>query len=294
MVDDDVITGYQLHSGEYLTAAEATALTQSTPTAVVVVGGSARSGKTSLVAGVYALLQKGPLGKLYFAGSQSLTGFEQRCHLATIGSGLIGPDMERTSVDEEYRFLHLRVRNHASGDVVNVLFSDISGETFDDAANTADDCKRLEILHRADSVAVLLDGRKACDNKLRQQAFAVVDSLLGQCVDCNMLSARSAVQLIVSKWDLVQRASERQREFIEQKLTYLQSQYEPKVGELTTYRIALRHWSEGAIGTSDDLERLVNTWLRMQPIPRTPNIKTERLVHTEFDRFARVDSTSRA
>lgn len=285
MADGEKDTHYRLRSGEYLTAEQATLLTQSTPTSLVVVGGRARSGKTSLVSGIYALLQKGPLAELHFAGSQSLSGFEQRCHLATVGSGLLEADMERTIIDDEQRFLHLRFRNQIDLAVSDVLFSDISGEAFDDAADSSDDCKKLEILHRADNFAILLDGKRACDKKLRQQAFTVVEALISQCLDHDMLSNVSAVQLIVSKWDLVKRASQSQQDFLEEKLLRLEQSIGQRLGEFAVYRIAVRHWSNGKMNTGEDLQKLLTKWLRIRPVPRANSFEKTHSRFTEFDKF---------
>jgi hypothetical protein len=275
---------YKLRSGEYLDASQATALAQSAPTALVVLGGSARSGKTSLVAGIYAMLQGGALGSWYFAGSKSLTGFEQRCHLATVGSGRTKPDMERTKINA-HQFLHIQLRNIDSRIPSNLLFTDIPGEAFDNAADSNEDCRELEVLHRADSVAILIDGKKVFSKRMRQQAFAVVEALLSQCIENNMLTSFSAVQLVVTKWDLSRKVSEDRIKFLDDKLQRLQSLFQPKLGELSIHKIAVRHWSDGTVDTNEALLSLLTKWVRVQPINPHKPIKTTTEFATEFDKF---------
>jgi hypothetical protein len=281
--DDDEPSEYQLRSGEYLSPSEATKLTQAAPTSIVVLGGSARSGKTSMVAGLYAMLQGGALGSWYFAGSHSLTGFEQRCHLATVGSGRINPDMERTKVDS-HQFLHLKLWNVESGKSSNILFTDIPGETFDNAADSDVDCKELTILHRADNFVILIDGKKVFSKVMRQQAFAVVESLLAQCLENKMLTKSSAVQLVVSKWDLANKVGDDHLKFLDAKLEKLKKTFESRVGELTVHKIAVRHWSDGKVDTNSALLELLSKWLRIQPINPYEPVKVSGFA-TEFDKF---------
>jgi hypothetical protein len=284
----------QLRGCEYLTHSEASLLTAASPTSVVVIGGSARSGKTSLMAGVFSLLHKGPIGVHSFAGSRTLAGFEQRCHLATMNSGLEEPDMERTKVSSEERFLHTRLRTAGVPRLRQLLFCDLPGEVFRDAANNAEDCARLGVLHRADSFTLLVDGKKACDLRQRQSAFSMVENLLAQCLDQSMLDSSSFVQLVVSKWDLVQTAGPSSEEFAHNKLKRLEEMFKSRLGELCSFKIAVHAWARGGTDTHEDFVRLLEKWIRLRPLREKVSASVvQTTARNEFDRFGIVQETNR-
>ena len=166
-----------------------------------------------------------------------------------------------------------------------MLFTDIPGEAFDNAADSDEDCKELEVLHRADSVAILIDGRKVFSKKMRQQAFAVVEALLSQCIENNMLTNSSAVQLVVTKWDLSRKVSEDRIKFLDEKLQRLQTLFQPSVGELSIHRIAVPHWSDGPVDTNEALLSLLTKWVRVQPINPYKPVQSSNEFATEFDKF---------
>lgn len=284
----------QLRACEYLTHSEASLLTAASPTSVVVIGGSARSGKTSLMAGVFSLLHKGPIGAHSFAGSRTLAGFEQRCHLATLNSGLDEPDMERTKVSPEARFLHTNLRTAGVPRKHQLLFCDLPGEAFRDAANNAEDCARLGILHRADNFTLLVDGKKACDLRQRQSAFTMVENLLAQCLDQSMLDASSFVQLVVSKWDLVQEAGTSSEAFAHKKLERLEEMFKSRLGELCSFKIAVHAWAKGGTDTHEDFVRLLEKWIRLRPLRERASASfVQSATNSEFDRFGKVQEINR-
>jgi len=116
-----------------------------------------------------------------------------------MASGLTNPDTERTKFSDSQHLLHLRFAKLAPLRHHNILFSDIYGEAFRRAADSADECQKFSILKRADHVAVLIDGEKAINKQERQGAFGSVDALLGQCLDTGMLGTTSFVQAVVTK-----------------------------------------------------------------------------------------------
>jgi hypothetical protein len=112
--------GYRLDSGG------ANEITTRAPTNVILFAGTAESGKTTLLATLYLLFQKGPFASFSFAGSRTLVGFEQRVHNARLASNLSKPRTERSKVSE---LLHLRVRKEdRSIPAQELLLCDLWGE----------------------------------------------------------------------------------------------------------------------------------------------------------------------
>lgn len=269
--------------GEFLSAAEGGDVVRSSPTSVVVVAGMARSGKTTLVAGLYDLFHKGPFAGYLFAWCRTLPGFERRSHLARLCSEREDPDTERTGHSESHDLLHLRLAEASNGDRHDILFSDIWGEAFRLASDSAEECQKITILKRADHVVILVDGKKAIIKKERQGAFAGVDSLLRQCLDSGMLDQTSNVQIVLTKWDEVAGHGDA---FIEEKFKWLSDRHRDKLATLTTHKAALR--SSGAIKAGCGMEELLRTWMVVQNRYSSPSAADRSSYYSEFDR---LDST---
>lgn len=273
----------RFREGEFLAAAEGGDVVRASPTSIVAVAGMARSGKTTLVGGLYERFHKGPFAGFLFAWCHTLPGFERRCHLARLCSERETPDTERTPHKESHDLLHLRVADALTGARHDVLFSDIYGEAFRLASDSAEECRKIEVLKRADHVAVLVDGGKAVLKRERQGAFTAVDSLVRQCLDSGMLDRTSNVQVIVTKWD---RAAGKGDEFIEQKLNWLSDRHGGRLSTLTAHRVALR--SNGAIRAGFGMDELLKKWVLVQSRHSPPAAPKDDSYHSEFDR---LDST---
>ncbi len=236
-----------------------------------------------MVAGLYELFHKGPFAGYYFAWCHTLPGFERRCHLARLSSERESPDTERTGHSETHNLLHVRLTEASSGTRHDILFSDIYGEAFRIASDSADECRKIKILKRADHVAVLVDGKKVVSKKERQGAFSAADSLLRQCLDSGMLGQMSNVQIILTKWDKVVGKVD---EFIEDKFKWLSDRHRHRLATLTTHKAALR--STGTTKAGYGMEELLKKWTvvqnRYSPPPAAQNT-------TYFSEFDRLDST---
>ena len=153
--------------------------------------------------------------------------------------------------DSDSQHLHLRsaelspLRHH------DILFSDIYGEAFRRAADSADECRKFAILKRADHVAVLIDGKKAVSRQDRQGAFSAVDSLLGQCLDSGMLEKTSSVQAVVTKWDVVASSAASNATFVDSKLKWLADRHGARLGHLSNNKAAIRPPGGGPLPDTD-------------------------------------------
>ena len=147
-----------LPHGKGLSPAETAAITRRAQTSIVLFAGTADSGKTTLLATLYLLFQRGPFADYLFAGSETLVGFENRVYFARTASGREAPATPRTSVSE---YLHLQVRREdLSEPVRDVLLCDLSGEDFREAKDNSDACRGLRIISIANRFVLLVDGGK--------------------------------------------------------------------------------------------------------------------------------------
>ncbi len=275
--------GRRFPEGDVLDAAEGGEILRASPASIVVLAGPARCGKTTLVGGLYELFHRGPFGGYRFAGSRTLPGFERRCHLARIASGLETPDTERTLRSDGKDLLHLRLAEE-DGSFRGILFSDIYGEAFRRAADVAEECQKFTVLKRADHVAVLVDGAKAADKRERQAAFASADALIRQCLDCGMFDGESSVQVVVTKWDLVA-GNTGNEQFVDGKIGWLDGRYASRVGSLTSHKVSIRPVG-GGLTPGHGIADLLRWWTQIRW--RFPSIPAggPRTFHTEFDRGA--------
>jgi hypothetical protein len=191
-----------LPSGKGLTTAQTAAITTRSFVSVVLFAGTADCGKTTLLATLYLLFQKGPFAGYIFAGSDTLVGFENRLYLARIASGQAAASTPRTRVSE---YLHLRVRRQdLSQPIRDMLLCDLSGEDFRGAKDDSETCKGMKIISRADRFVLLIDGKKMSDEATKQTAKNDPLMLLRNCLETGRLNQNSIIDVLFTKWDIVE------------------------------------------------------------------------------------------
>ena len=144
---DDPMTLSDLPQGKGLKASDTTAIMRRSRTSVVLFAGTADCGKTTLLASLHLLFQRGPFAGYNFAGSDTLVGFEDRVGLARTASGRDTPTTPRTTISE---YLHLQVRREDSSQPIrDVLLCDLWGDDFREAKDNVEACRGLTIIKRA-------------------------------------------------------------------------------------------------------------------------------------------------
>jgi hypothetical protein len=194
----------RLPGGGVLDFDQATSILRAEPGKILLVAGAQRSGKTTLPLAIYELFNKGPFAGLHFAGSETLFAFESMCHAARVRSENDSPDTLRTEFEAGTHFLHLRlIRDGDARQPFNLLFADLSGEHYENACNSTDDCKKIPMLRRADRVLLMLDGKRLKVPAERAKVFKEARGMLGSALDAEMLTASSQVRVLFAKWDLL-------------------------------------------------------------------------------------------
>lgn len=233
-------------------------------TNVILFAGTADCGKTTLLASLYLMFHKQPFAGYCFAGSRTLVGFEKRVHLARIASGRGTPTTERSKFSE---LLHLRVRKQdRSRPAKDLLLCDLWGEDFRDARDSVDGCRRLSVLRRADAFVLLVDGAKLARLEARQQAKSDPITLLRNCLDCGMLSETADVDVLFTKWDIVQRSDDRSgiEAFAEHIEGEIVRQFAPRVGSIRFTPVAA-HSQRPGLPLGYGLNGVFQSWVEREP-----------------------------
>lgn len=195
-----------LSSGLELSTAEAAAVLNREGGTVVAFIGFRETGKTSLFSSLYNLFQYGPIDGLYFAGSDTLVAFEERCHDTRLASGRDIPVTSR-SEKKGVHYLHMKVVDSKAGNqALTFLFADRSGEYFKDATNDTAVCAEFVELPRADSIVLLVDGEKILRREERHVVLSNCGALVKTLIDNGRLTAKDRVDVVLSKVDSIQSA----------------------------------------------------------------------------------------
>lgn len=249
-----------LPHGRGLSVAEASAITREAFSSVVLFAGTAKSGKTTLLATVYLLFQRAPFAGYLFAGSETLVGFEERTYLARVASRRGTPTTERTVRSE---LLHLRVRRDVPlGPVRDLLFCDFSGEDFREAKDSSEACASLPVMRRADYLVLLVDGEKLATADSRRRAKNDPVTLLRNCLDSGVLPPSRAVDVLVTKWDLIEAAADRDDivRFVDHMEKEIERQFQARLATLRMARVAAHPTSGAGLGLGYGLEALFYAW----------------------------------
>ena len=195
----------ELPQGKALEIDKTYEITAAKMTKLIILAGSAESGKTTLITSVYHLFQRGVFAGYMFAGSKTLIGFEQRCHSARISSYNPKPQTKRTKRGISDSILHLSLRdNHCQGEKRDLLIADFSGEEYEDVIANVESAKsEYNIIKRADNFVLLIDGDNISQKHNRQSAKQQSILILRTFIDGGLLGSDSIVDVLISKYDIV-------------------------------------------------------------------------------------------
>jgi hypothetical protein len=231
----------ELFSGAALSATDAEAVTLRSRTQLVVLAGAEESGKTTVLSSIYERLNQGPFAGFKFAGSRSILGFEEICHLNRLASGGTLPDTQRTGLTDETKYYHLALRTtEPSATRRDVLFSAMSGELFRMARNSQEDAKRLTFLRRANTIVVLADGERLATPAQRTSAQADAADILESMLDANMVSPDCYVEIVFSKLDLITAAGQAALDFVTKTQAKYEGKFRARIPYLSFRQIAAR------------------------------------------------------
>ena len=205
MVEEALVQ--QRGSGE-MSAEEADAFLRMRRAQVIALVGGNDVGKTTLLASLYELAQRNLLRECWFAGSETLRAFEERCFLSRSASGRPEPDTERTSRQSKLKLLHIRFIVDAAS--VDLVLSDRAGESYvTDMLDAPQTSLEMPELSRSDCMSLLVDGKELATPDRRQLQIARVRRLWMSLLQTGIVRERLAVQVVFTKLDILQGSPEK-------------------------------------------------------------------------------------
>lgn len=276
-----------LPSGNELDALVAAELQGAQLVRLIVVAGPVGAGKTTLITTLHDLFQMGRIGSYAFAWSKTLPAFERRCHFSRIASERSVPDTERTKFGE-VRYLHIQISGPAlPGNLLDLLFTDVSGESFELARDSIEECQRLHFLKMADHFLLLIDCEKIIDRKKRNQVIHDGSMLLRSCLDSGMLAPSCFVNVLWAKYDFVAAAGNGEHaSFLEKATEEFRRQFGSRVGRLSFRKVAARPPDVDGLEFGYGLPELLQEWATESPRNRAMNLlPDEELGSRESEKF---------
>lgn len=286
--DEDVIA---LPSGQSVGMAEAVAFAVATRRRIIVLAGAPRSGKTSLLSDIFVSFQNGPFADFHFAGSETLVGFEEKCWLARAASLRETPETRRSSISEP-RYLSLSLGVKEANEKVHMLLCDISGEVFDKAANSSEECRSIFDLAWADHFSIVLDGEKLGRVSEREFAYAQTKQFLLRLIDSGVLSKNTGVEIVFTKADLFNLGVDGNKTFNDVIVNELTVELK-KRGFTATVFYTSAHFIYGTKEQPYELGALLDHWVnkgRQYQVTFAENLI--RTSFREIDRFARFSDAN--
>lgn len=255
-----------LASGEALDRDKASVLQRRRVSRSVGLIGPNDSGKTSLIAGVYDLLQEGPVSGAAFAGSSTLIGFEKVCHLARAVSRRTVPHTERTSRGADATFFHLDLHQEDVG-LTSLFISDRSGEDYLAATDQISQANQFFEIRRADCITLLVNGAQLADSGLRHEVRASTPQIIDALVEAGTIRVGCRLAIVLTKKDSVvasQHAERVQRDF-EGLVKSIRESHSAYLGEVKPFVIAASPKDCEQVARGEGVGDLLLFWLQASP-----------------------------
>lgn len=166
--------------------------------------GEPGSGKTTLITAIYQFFFSGKyIDRYMFSGSETLRAFEDRAFCLRTTSMKSQVEMRRTPVGTS-EILHIRIKKCLSGEFLNLLFSDFSGEDLRNVIGNIDAAKEdFSIVKAADVILALIDGEKISKTRTKLAEVQRATQLLRTYLDANLVKENAIILIAVSKYDLL-------------------------------------------------------------------------------------------
>ncbi len=281
---------YRFSSGEKLILTEASRLLSGAPVRVILCAGAHRSGKTTLIALIGEMFRHGQFKQYDFSGSETLCAFERASWRATFSSGAGIPDTRRTDRVENDTFFHLIVKpvDKTSGPI-ELLVSDLAGETYPEAVASLPFCQSLQALARADHLVLFIDSNSMIDNAKRHAECDNARTFLNRVLAVKHRPKALHVHVIFSRWDYVARHAN--REAVEGTCNDLEKDLRQRFGSsfasLSFLKIAAR--PEQISPTRDGVQLLFGRWVETPTYVPVESNHRDTSPKRDFSRYGLYD-----
>jgi hypothetical protein len=258
----------RIAAGETMEWGDLEAFSRSHRVRTVSVIGEPRSGKTTLIAAIYASLCRGPVGGHDFVGSRTLVGFARRHHMALLNSDRRSPKTPRTSRDDPTAFFHLALRPRSGGAVSQLIVSDRSGEAYQAARHDTALVGELQELRLADRACFVLDAAKLTDPERHAAYGRQFKQMIHALRDNGAFRDGIAIEVLATKIDALRRP-DRAAEcaaMLDEYETRIVEEFRPAGIEFGFHRVCAlpkTHLETGYLGLGETLAR----WTASPPLP---------------------------
>lgn len=267
----DAAKGVRLPGADTLTVAGAAKLLRTGDARIIAIIGPHDAGKTSLIASLYDLFQEGPVSGVEYARSLTLHAFEHTCHDARAASRRNVPHINRTPLGE-VRFYHLDLGGGPAGDALALIMGDRAGEEYRSAADDASIVTDFPEVQRADSLTLLVDGKRLLDAGARHNLRSEITMILQALVDGGAVQGGQRLALVLTKMDLVQVSPNRvraERDFSEL-LARLEQLFGHVFSVIQAFKIAASPKTDG-LPRGTGVPELFAFWLKSAVVAPTPS-----------------------
>lgn len=277
-------------SGEALSIQDTYSVMAKEKTRLIVVIGPSESGKTTLETALYQMFQNGQLENYYFAGSKTLQGYEERAFLTRINSGRTKPDTPRTSTGIQEQFLHIKVYNVEEETCYNLLFADIAGEDYSNCIANSDEMKRqFPYFKNADFFVALLDGNQIRDKAKRHSIPENLKQMFRTVVDADLCKDGSVLQIVTSKYDLIDADLENSEEllkYLAQNETSLNKYFAKYFSRVEFVNIAAMPCVKGKYQCGFGVDTLLKSWCKKNILSFKIERTSKKNLTAEFNKLS--------
>lgn len=274
--------GLRLPHAEALSVKEAESELRHKPCNVITLVGPNDSGKTSLIAGVYDLLQQGPVGGYAFAGSSTMHSFERACHDSRRESQRETPHMERTERGEVL-FFHLDLVGRDCVGKRTALLGNRAGEEYMNAQSEPELALGYPELKRSDTMTVLADGAKLLDAGERHQVRSQVRLTLRAFLEVGVTRPWQRLALVLTKLDEIRKDKDGAASalcFFETLVDSVRTEFAAHFVDIQAFRVAASPKTANA-NRGEGVTELLCFWMaesgRYMPVPSGPAlVRAER------------------
>jgi len=283
----------ELPTGKPYRPVEVAELLRANLTPIVLLAGSAKCGKTTLLASLHDNFERAPSFAGYLsAGSRTLMGFAERCFDARAASGGDTPTTQRTIRAAGLLFYHLALRNEdLRTPIKHLLIADMSGEFYETAMNSAAEMRKQTIIRRADHFVHLIDGDRLTNDEFRSLTRANASLLFRRCFEEHMFEPDSKIDVLLTKWDIaIARCGteSKAQDVLKAVRDEITKQMEGKVARLRIEAIAARPHYRSKLRPAYGLIDFFRSWVEEPPRMSEPSVQRFPRVDVDgmFDRFA--------
>ena len=280
---------YELPLGDALTIEQTYPITATQKTHFVVLAGPSDSGKTTFVTTLYQMFQEGPVGDFFFAGSQTLQGFEKRSFPTRTDSEGSIPQVPKTRRGMYDSILHLDLWESSKNMTHHFLISDFSGEDYDSAVADVEVMKNdFGILRSADIIVALIDGDLISQKKFRNGVVQNVIELLQTINDANLIRQNTRIYIVLSKYDIISMHCEKEssvKDFIKEIEIRFRSKFNTIFEEMRFFKVAAMPETNLEFKMGCGLEELLVSWVNCKPSLTYNSEPSTYSFQSEFNKF---------